>query len=273
MSAALDSPGGERYPNSGARHPGRMSGRSVADPVGEPRRALLQERGDALDRVGATARGRTSRASRRGGPASGARRRASATASAAPAPPTPARCSRRSPRPAPARRRQQLVARRGRCARAGLERLLGAEHAPGGDPLHRPADPDHARQEPARARLGHDPAAREHEPDPRASSAARRMSIGSVIVAPTPTAGPLIAAITGLVESNMRSVNWPPLSRGNAVRARRARASRTWHRRRQVGAGAEAAPGPVTMTPARRRRRRPGRRRPSARGPSSASRR
>ena len=33
------------------------------------------------------------------------------------------------------------------------------------------------------------------------------MSIGSVIVAPTPTAGPLIAPITGLVEANTRSVN------------------------------------------------------------------
>src|SRR5205807_997780 len=48
----------------------------------------------------------------------------------------------------------------------------------------------------------------------RASLAARRMSIGSVMVAPTPTAGPLIAAITGLVHSNTRSVNWPPPSRG-----------------------------------------------------------
>ncbi len=47
----------------------------------------------------------------------------------------------------------------------------------------------------------------------RASSAARRMSIGSVIVAPTPTAGPLIAAITGLVLSKIRSENSPPLSR------------------------------------------------------------
>ena len=34
-----------------------------------------------------------------------------------------------------------------------------------------------------------------------APSAAMRMSIGSVIVMPTPTAGPLIAAITGLSES------------------------------------------------------------------------
>ncbi len=47
----------------------------------------------------------------------------------------------------------------------------------------------------------------------RASSEARRTSIGSVIVAPTPTAGPLIAAITGFVQSKTRSVNSPPLSR------------------------------------------------------------
>ena len=32
-----------------------------------------------------------------------------------------------------------------------------------------------------------------------------RTSIGSVIVMPTPTAGPLIAAITGLCESKIRS--------------------------------------------------------------------
>ncbi len=48
----------------------------------------------------------------------------------------------------------------------------------------------------------------------RASSEARRTSIGNVIVAPTPTAGPLIAPITGFVQEKMRSVNWPPLSRG-----------------------------------------------------------
>ena len=39
-----------------------------------------------------------------------------------------------------------------------------------------------------------------------APSAARRTSIGSVIVMPTPTAGPLIAAITGFSDSKMRSV-------------------------------------------------------------------
>ena len=36
-----------------------------------------------------------------------------------------------------------------------------------------------------------------------AVSAARRMSIGSVIVTPTPTAGPLMAAMTGLVDSKI----------------------------------------------------------------------
>ena len=46
-----------------------------------------------------------------------------------------------------------------------------------------------------------------------ASSAASRTSIASVIVAPTPTAGPLIAPITGFLQLKMRSVNWPPPSR------------------------------------------------------------
>jgi hypothetical protein len=35
----------------------------------------------------------------------------------------------------------------------------------------------------------------------RAPSAARRMSIGRVIVTPTPTAGPLMAAMTGFLLS------------------------------------------------------------------------
>jgi hypothetical protein len=51
----------------------------------------------------------------------------------------------------------------------------------------------------------------------RASSAASRTSIGNVIVAPTPTAGPLIAPITGFVEAKIRSVNSPPLSRGTSA--------------------------------------------------------
>ena len=42
---------------------------------------------------------------------------------------------------------------------------------------------------------------------------ASRTSIGSVIVAPTPTDGPLIAAMTGLVSRKIRSVTRPPSSR------------------------------------------------------------
>ena len=40
-----------------------------------------------------------------------------------------------------------------------------------------------------------------------------RTSIGSVMVTPTPTAGPLMAAITGFFDSKMRSVSRPPPSR------------------------------------------------------------
>ena len=48
----------------------------------------------------------------------------------------------------------------------------------------------------------------------RAFSLARRMSIGNVIVTPTPTAGPLIAPITGFLLAKIRSVSSPPPSRG-----------------------------------------------------------
>ena len=47
-----------------------------------------------------------------------------------------------------------------------------------------------------------------------ASSAASRMSIGSVIVMPTPTAGPLTAAMTTFRHALMRSTTAPPESRG-----------------------------------------------------------
>ena len=47
----------------------------------------------------------------------------------------------------------------------------------------------------------------------RACSLARRMSIGSSIVAPMPTAGPLMAAITGFRQLKMRKVTRPPPSR------------------------------------------------------------
>ena len=72
----------------------------------------------------------------------------------------------------------------------------------------------------------------------RASSAASRTSIGSVIVAPIPTAGPLMAAITGFRQRNTRSVSSPPLSRaepGEAVapRSRRSRRRPRGRRRRR----------------------------------------
>ena len=47
----------------------------------------------------------------------------------------------------------------------------------------------------------------------RALSDARRKSIASVMVAPMPTAAPLIAAITGLVQLKIDSVTRPPVSR------------------------------------------------------------
>jgi hypothetical protein len=42
---------------------------------------------------------------------------------------------------------------------------------------------------------------------------ARRTSMASVSVMPNPTAGPLMAAITGFIMSNSRSVTSPPPSR------------------------------------------------------------
>ena len=48
----------------------------------------------------------------------------------------------------------------------------------------------------------------------RADSDARRTSIGSVMVMPTPTAGPLMAPITGFNERKIRNETSPPPSRG-----------------------------------------------------------
>jgi len=47
----------------------------------------------------------------------------------------------------------------------------------------------------------------------RAALEARRRSIGKVMVAPKPTAGPLMAAMTGFLEAKMRNVTKPPPSR------------------------------------------------------------
>ena len=43
------------------------------------------------------------------------------------------------------------------------------------------------------------------------------MSIGSSMVAPMPTAGPLTAAITGLRQEKIRSVTRPPPSRAASL--------------------------------------------------------
>ena len=50
----------------------------------------------------------------------------------------------------------------------------------------------------------------------RAALEAMRTSIASVMVTPMPTAGPLIAAITGFLQSYSRSVSSPPPSRASA---------------------------------------------------------
>ena len=93
------------------------------------------------------------------------RRRASSTAAGATAPPTPGRCCRRSRAPARWRRRAARRAR-ARCAPARRRAPRRASNTrPVAHPLHRLADAHDARQEPARARLGHDAAAREHEAD------------------------------------------------------------------------------------------------------------
>jgi hypothetical protein len=54
---------------------------------------------------------------------------------------------------------------------------------------------------------------RENTKPKRAALDASRMSIGSCIVAPMPTAAPLIAPITGFTLRKIRSVTMPPPSR------------------------------------------------------------
>jgi hypothetical protein len=70
------------------------------------------------------------------------------------------------------------------------------------------------------------------------------MSIASCIVAPTPTAAPLQAQITGFFELKMRSVIRPPPSRTSSLESRpRCPATRTPGATLggEVGAGAERA--------------------------------
>ncbi len=69
-----------------------------------------------------------------------------------------------------------------------------------------------------------------------------RTSIGSVIVTPTPTAAPLIAAITGFLHSKMRSVTRPPPSRCSLA-ASSAAVVEGAAAAAEIGARAEGAPG------------------------------
>jgi hypothetical protein len=75
---------------------------------------------------------------------------------------------------------------------------------------------------------------------------ARRMSMASVSVAPKPTAGPLMAAITGFLRSKMRSATRPPPSRWSSASVR-ARSNVAPPAPRSAPAQ-KARPAPVTMT-------------------------
>ena len=124
-----------------------------------------------------------------------------------PAPPTPAPSSRRSL--ARSWRVDQLTA--GWMLSPARPRAPPAPRCRSGrDPLHRLADAHELAGPLARPRGLFPPGG--HRAD-LASSAAAGLSVGSVVVIPTPTAGPLMAAITGFVASNMRRVASPPPSR------------------------------------------------------------
>ena len=157
-----------------------------------------------------------SHASRRGARPSDGRRRACATASGGQRHRHRRRVlgdlAPRAPAPPAAARRAGA-----RCARA-RRRAPPGRRTPGPCSTHSGglADADDARQEPATST----PRARCRGGRRRsricASLDASRMSIGRVIVTPTPTAGPLIAAITGFFDSKIRSVTRPPPSRGTS---------------------------------------------------------
>ena len=175
-----------------------MSGRPSLTRSGNSRRALLKERGHALGRVGGLPA--VEHAPRIG--AVGEHRVLGAEHR-----PQHAPCQRDRYRGGVlgdlasqlAGRLEQLARRVQAAQQAALESLLRGEHPAGGDPLHRRLMPTTRGRNQLEAASGTMPRRANTKPM-RASSAARRMSIGSVIVAPTPTAGPLIAAITGLVE-------------------------------------------------------------------------
>ena len=84
----------------------------------------------------------------------------------------------------------------------------------------------------------------------RAVVAQIRMSIGRVSVMPKPTAGPLIAAITGFFMSKIRSVTVPPPSRCSSAEAARPRAtaSNVAPPAPRSAPAQNARPAPVTIT-------------------------
>src|SRR2546426_573732 len=96
---------------------------------------------------------------------------------------------------------------------------------------------------------------RENTNPMRAALDASRTSIASVIVIPKPTAGPLMAAMTGFLRSKMRSVTRPPPSRCSSGFTLGARSNVLPPAPRSAPAQ-NARPAPVTIT---------------ARTPSSAS--
>ena len=83
-----------------------------------------------------------------------------------------------------------------------------------------------------------------------ASLDSTRMSMGSVMVTPMPTAEPFMAAITGLVHSKIRSVRRPPPSRGTERTSRPlvAAASNVAPPRPRSAPAQNPRPRPVTIT-------------------------
>lgn len=79
----------------------------------------------------------------------------------------------------------------------------------------------------------------------RADSAAMRTSMGSVIVAPTPTAGPLTAAITGLRSAANARLTTPPASRGYPAMSSRSSGGRC-----RVNRSAKVSAPPPRSAPA-----------------------
>ena len=94
---------------------------------------------------------------------------------------------------------------------------------------------------------------REKTKPKRAFVEARRTSIGSGKVAPKPTPAPLIAAMIGLVQRNIRSAIRPPLSRGTEPAGvssvpRSSAARKTSKPCERSKPAQKALPAPVTTT-------------------------